>query len=203
MLIAFIPMAMAAYSLASSLLNRKKNSGGQSAADAAGQRFDTAVDSLGSRANTLNSAYDEGMLNFDPYSAYRTAAQGAFGDFSRTLNLEMQKLRGAEVGAGRIDTGFGTEDEDRTVTELGSRLNDTLAQGALTANAQNLSRLGMIGQTGQGLQDDILDAYFGRYATEKQAQGQASAGRNALIGNIGGALINAGGTYLANRYGKR
>lgn len=168
-------------------------------ADIYGQRFDREVEAERARGERLSDAYERGIVSFDPYAAYRTAAQGAFGDFRRQFFDAIRNLRGSQVAAGRLQTGFATEDEDDLFLEMANMLNDRLAQGAMQATAMDLDRLGMIGASGERSRDRVLDAYFGRYATERQAEGQRRAGRLSLIGDIGGALINAAGTYFANR----
>lgn len=184
------------------LFGRRKSrpaEGSTSSADFYGRRFDAAINEERARGLRMSDAYEQGILSFDPYQAYRTAAQGAFGDFRRQFFDAIRNLRGSQVAAGRLQTGFATEDEDDLFLEMANMLNDRLAQGAMQAAALNLDRLGMIGASGERSRDRVLDAYFGRYATERQAEGQRRAARNALIGDIGGALINAAATYFANR----
>ena len=201
-----ITTTAAVLSLASGIRNlfgrrNSRPSAATAPADIYGQRLDRELLAERGRGERLSDAYERGILSFDPYAAYRTAAQGAFGDFRRQFFDAIRNLRGSQVAAGRLQTGFATEDEDDLFLEMANMLNDRLAQGAMQATAMDLDRLGMIGASGERSRDRVLDAYFGRYATERQAEGQRRAGRLSLIGDIGGALINAAGTYFANRRG--
>ena len=151
------------------------------------------------RGRSLSSTFDEGITAFDPMTYMDTAAGGMFGDFKRDFGQNLAQMRAGQVGGGRIRTGFRTGDEDRLFTGMGSQLSDRLAQLSMQGAGMNLDRLGMIGNAGQNATGLAMDARFGRYATEKQDAAQRSAGRWGALGNIGGALLNAGATYWANR----
>lgn len=167
--------------------------------DAYAAAFDRSVQEEAGRARRFSDEYESAITGFDPDAAYRTSMRGAFGDFERAFEDNLQRLRGQQVGMGRFDSSLATRDEDRLFTDMGERLLDRMDQGAMQTARMNLDRIGAMGAYGERARDRMLDAYFGRYATERQARDQRRAGTMGLVGNIGGALINAGATYLANR----
>src|SRR5690606_23126011 len=139
----------------------------------------------------LEDQYVSGISGFDPYAAYREQAQGAFNQFRRSFADQLSRLRGQQVGMGRLRTGFATADEDRLFLEMADRLNDVLAQGALQAAGLNLQRLGQMGDYAAQQRNLALQGYFGDWATRYQQQMADRASKRALWGQLGGALINA------------
>lgn len=146
---------------------------------------------------SMEDEYVSGLMRFDPYSAYREAAQGAFGDFRRQFADDLQRLRGQQAGMGRLNTGFATMDEDRLFTDLGSRLMDTLSQGAMQAGQMNLQRLGQMGDYAGRQRDTAMQAAFGDWATRYQQRAADQASKRSMWGNVLGGLLQAGGTVAA------
>lgn len=144
----------------------------------------------------LEDQYVSGISGFDPYAAYREQAQGAFNQFRRSFADQLSRLRGQQVGMGRLRTGFATADEDRLFTEMGSRLNDVLAQGALQAAGMDLQRLGQMGNYAQRARETALEGHFGDWATRYQQQQANKASRRSMWGSLGGALLGAAGAAL-------
>lgn len=141
----------------------------------------------------LEDQYVSGMSGFDPYAAYREAAQGAFGDFRRQFAENLQSLRGQQVGMGRFDSSLATRDEDRLFTEMGSRLADTISQGALQAGQMRLQQLGQMGDYAARLRDTATQAAFGDWATRHQQQAADRASRRSMWGHIAGGVASAMG----------
>lgn len=150
---------------------------------------------------TLEDQYVSGISGFDPYAAYREQAQGAFNQFRRSFADQLSRLRGQQVGMGRLRTGFATADEDRLFLEMADRLNDVLAQGALQAAGLNLQRLGQMGDYAARQRDTALQGYFGDWATRYQQQMANQASKRQMWGNILGAGLGAVGTILGGPIG--
>lgn len=150
---------------------------------------------------SMEDEYVSGLMRFDPYSAYREAAQGAFGDFRRQFADDLQRLRGQQAGMGRLNTGFATMDEDRLFTDLGSRLMDTLSQGAMQAGQMNLQRLGQMGDYAGRQRDTAMQAAFGDWATRYQQRAADQASRRSMWGNIIGSGLGLVGTALGGPIG--
>lgn len=81
------------------------------------------------------------LMGFDPSAYGKEYAQGAYGDFQRNLNDELEQLTNASVGAGRLRTGLFDEDQGRVVTRNAATFADKLAQAATTFSGQKLAAL--------------------------------------------------------------
>ncbi len=152
-------------------------------------RYMAAFDPTKRRADQAQDFYLEGATNFDPTEALGRYGDAAYRGFERNLGREMETLRGSAVGAGRLDTGFQTEDEDRVVTDLGERYHDSLARQSLGATSLELRNLEGVGAYGAGQQNSYLDLISGqldRETAEKNA-------KKKLIGDVLGSLFGAGG----------
>lgn len=144
----------------------------------------------------LEDQYVSGISGFDPYAAYREQAQGAFNQFRRSFADQLSRLRGQQVGMGRLRTGFATADEDRLFLEMADRLNDVLAQGALQAAGLNLQRLGQMGDYAAQQRNLALQGYFGDWATRYQQQMADRASKRSLWGQLGSALLTGAGLAI-------
>lgn len=149
----------------------------------------------------LEDQYVSGISGFDPYAAYREQAQGAFNQFRRSFANQLSRLRGQQVGMGRLRTGFATADEDRLFLEMADRLNDVLAQGALQAAGLNLQRLGQMGDYAARQRDTALQGYFGDWATRYQQQMADRASKRQMWGNLIGAGLTGLGLALGGPAG--
>jgi hypothetical protein len=146
------------------------------------------------RAESFNAGDYLEQPGFDAMNYVNTAAQGAFGQFLPQLREDIGELRGQQVGMGRLNTGFATEDEDRLVTRSLSDLGDHVAglsmQGAglqsghNQANADRRMRAGGLqlendrglGQFGMEYGNRYLDLIAGQY-DRKTAETNSKKGK--------------------------
>ena len=136
--------------------------------------------------------------NFDPAQAFRQSVEGAHSQFGDRLKESLARLRGSQVGMGRLDTGFAVGDEDRLVRQLGNDAQNQINSAALATNAQKLSHLGMLGQIGTNLGVNAMDARVGelhrQQDTARMDQRDKRAGWASLLsGALGGAGTLIGG----------
>lgn len=107
------------------------------------RRFDSALDFEGDQSKLAADNLNE----FDAQEGLGRFARGAFETFRHDLDRDLGDLRGRQVGAGRLDTGFATEDGDRMI-EFGLRdLNRQILGGSLSAQGQQLAAIGMQNQS--------------------------------------------------------
>lgn len=151
-------------------------------------RYLAALDPTQSSANQATSDYLGRAESFDPTAALKTYGDAAYSGFSRNLNVAQKKLRGQEVGMGRLDTGFGTEDEDRLTADLAGRYQQDLAGKSLEAEGLGLKNTEDIGQFGQNQQNQYLDLLTGGLDRETA---DANA-KKAMWSNILGSVLGAG-----------
>lgn len=155
-------------------------------------RYLAALDPTQNQANRAQNFYLDKATSFDPSAAFERTANAAGQRFRRTVGDEVGKLRGQQVGMGRLDTGFATQDEDRIVTELGARQQEDLDANALNATSLDLRNTEGVGQYGISQGNTYLDLLSGqmdRETAEKNAKRQMWA-------SILGGLTGAGGMFL-------
>ena len=155
------------------------------------------------RATGFNAKDYLDNTSFDATGYLNTAARGAFNQFMPELTRSIDALRGEQVGMGRLNTGFATEDEDRLVKGALSDFSDHIAGLGLQAGAQQLSfnqgRADRLQRAGE--QQMANDQGLGRFGAEYgqryndlvTGQYDAQIGReNAKKGGGWGDILKAG-----------
>lgn len=110
------------------------------------------------------------LTDFDPTAYGEKFAEGAYGDFKRNFDDELEDLTNSSVGAGRFRTGLFDEDRGRVATRLGKQFTDRIAQESSVFSGQRLSALQ--GGTELGF----------RRASDMDANRRAIAELNATLG---------------------
>lgn len=134
---------------------------------------------------------------FDPYAAAETSAQGQFRSFQAKLAEQLKRLRSDQVGMGRIDTGFATEDEDRVIGAGLEDLNSRVMANANHAASMDLANTQQLGGYGERKTDQA----YGLMAGERDRQTAERNARRQSRGDLFGALAGAAGTVLAGPLG--
>lgn len=163
---------------------------------------DERLASGGSRASALETRTDTAREQFDAAAAARETASVAFEDFRERLGEDVESLRGNQVGRGRLDTGFGFEDEDRLVRGLGRDLSKEISRGAFQAAGMNLRNIEGGARDANQASDRHLDYLSGstdreqarinaKKAERKSRFGLLAGGAGAVVGGIFGGLPGA------------
>jgi hypothetical protein len=145
------------------------------ATDTIRNRYTDAMNRTGSVAERAEDTYLDRATNFDATDYVNKAAQGAWNQFMPQLNRDIGTLRGQQVGMGRLDTGFATEDEDRLVAESTGRFTDQLAQTAVEGAGLQLRNDQGLGDFGSQYGNRYLDLISGQL-DQKTAQQNAKKG---------------------------
>ncbi len=181
----------AALSIGNALINR----GGDKKESAGEQRMGAQAASDRSRGTAAEAAYYDRISKFDATEGAQRTADVLSRDWMQDYTEGMEGLRGSQVGAGRLDTGYGYEDTDRYTRDARRSMTDSLARLSMQTQGQQRDAdesLGRYGErvTGRGI--DLTQTAEDRRRADK-------AGRRSLYGNIGGALIGAAGQYAGSR----
>lgn len=129
------------------------------------ERFRSGVAAEGGAADAARKRVQQ----FNPGDAVREFATGAFDTFQHDLARNLEDLRGRQVGMGRLDTGFATEDSDRMI-EFGLRdLNNRIAQQALGAANLELGAIGIENQA-RDRYLELLTGGLDREIAEREAR---------------------------------
>jgi len=121
---------------------------------------------------------------FDPRDATREAARAGYEEVARDRRESMESLRGRQVGAGRVDTGFGYQDQDRLVRTIEEDFNRELARQGLREASLKLRHL-----EGRRQGNRYLDLLAGEREREARED-------EAIWGSIGGAAGTAAGLII-------
>lgn len=156
------------------------------------------------RDRTVGTEVEDEFLDrarsFDADEAARMSARAQFDEFREDLADDMAALRGRQVGAGRLDSGFGFEDEDELVEASLDRLGRTLAQNSLRSaelQQRNTAELGRFGQATTGRALDVMASERDTELTLEEMRRRDEAARRGskfgFLGKVGGALLGPAG----------
>lgn len=123
----------------------------------------------------------EAQRGFDAGARVREAARGAFDFIRPDLEETIGDIRGSAVGAGRLDTGFLTEDEDRAIRTATDRLNSFIATQGLQAAGLDLRNI----EGRSRAQNRFLEALTAQMDRE-QARRNAQFGFDDFLGQVFG-----------------
>lgn len=149
-----------------------------------------AVSDRGTKGSTAEAAYLDRAMGFDANRAVRDAAQGGFNQFRKQLGRDLHTLRGRQVGMGRLNTGFATQDEDRLIEGGLQNLNNQILQNAMGAASLNLRNTEGLGQYGAAQSGTYLDALTGLNQTRRAQELQNRASKRGFWGNLAGGLMS-------------
>lgn len=121
---------------------------------------------------------------FDARGATREAARAGYEEISRDRSEAMESLRGRQVGQGRVDTGFGMQDQDRLFRDIEEDFNRQLAKQGLQEAQLQLRNLEGRRQGNRYL--DLLSAERDREARQQSAMLEAGG---AALGTAAGMII--------------
>jgi hypothetical protein len=147
--------------------------------------FDASIEAERGRGTRFSDEYEGRAFSYDPQENIERSVEGGY-------NLMMPQLLAGQVGRGNLRTGFGAIEQNEFLSNL-------LASRAMEGERYRFENMRDIGAYGERARDRVMDADFGRYATERQAREQAAASKRGLWGQLGGAAIGAAGRILANR----
>lgn len=149
------------------------------------------------RGERAEDFYLDEATSYDPTEALERYGGAAYRGFERNLGRRMETLRGEQVGMGRLETGFATEDEDYLITDLAERYQDNLSRQALGASAlelRNIEGVGAYGAERSNTYLDLLSGQLDRETAEKNA-------KKRLLGSVFGSVLGAAGTVAGAAIG--
>lgn len=156
---------------------------------AAKRRATSATSQYGQDYGRINNAFMGGMEGFDPYSAMRDSSMGMLNMFLPRLKESVAGFREGSVDAGRFDTGFAQQGEDRLIRGGFENMNNQILSNALQANQQRLGQLGTMGSYAGNMGNTFMDATIGDYQTQQAQRLADNASKRSMWGSmIGGAM---------------
>lgn len=194
---AWVPLAMAGASLLGGLFGGR--GGNSQREDPRFGAFDAHIQRAGRRGNQAEEEYLRRIRSFDPMQAALQATQAQYAAAMPEIRRSIADLRGAQVGQGRINTGFGMNDQDLLLQQNLNNLNQGLIQRAMQATQMQMQNTGQLGQYGMNQSNLYLDATLGRAQSAQDRRAQEEASRRGMWGNLIGAGLGAFGSYAGAR----
>lgn len=152
------------------------------------------------RGDVLEREAEDRLRGFDAEDAARRSARAQFDEFREDLGEDIQDLRGSQVGRGRLNSGFGFDEEDELVSEGIENLGRSLTQNALQAQGLNLSATSQLGAMGQGRTSRFLDVLASErdadFLEEEMRRRKKADKRGGLFSALGTVAKGVGG-YIA------
>lgn len=183
-------------SIASALLSRRGGGGGGNAPGSAEMLSEER------RSRTAGQSAEDDYLSylggFDAEESARRSAGAMSGDWMKTFGRQLEGLRGSQVSRGRLDTGYGMEDEDRYVTDFNQGVADKITGMSMDATRMNMGAAQARGELGErmtGRATDLAASRRDQYLTDR-------ASKRAMYGGIGSSLLQAGGQVLGAYAGR-
>lgn len=139
------------------------------------------------------------LAGFDAEEGAARAGRAQFDTFREDLGRDLGDLRGSQVGRGRLQSGFGFDEEDELI-QFGLRdLNRQLTSNALQAQGLNLSAARSLGQAGQHQTGRFLDVLASERDTdfleEEQERRRKANRRSGLMKGLGAVAGGAVGFF--------
>jgi hypothetical protein len=131
------------------------------ATDTLRNRYTDAMNRTGTLAERGENDFYDRAEGFDARQYAGQAAQGMFDQFMPKLQEAVGDMRGQEVSMGRLDTGFGTQDEDRLVRGGLEDLNHQVAGLSMTAAGMDQRNTEDLGQMGESMGNRYMDQVSG------------------------------------------
>lgn len=156
------------------------------------------IDAAGEHAHTMGdeaeSEYASRSRDFDPQASLERSASGLFDQFEQSTGRKIEKLRGSEVGAGRLGGGYGAEDETAAIYDSRADLNSRIASMSLDSERLKLDNLRDIGAFGESQQNRYLDVLSGQRDSETarhNARTQQRSGFWSALAELGGKAVGS------------
>lgn len=147
------------------------------------------------------STYLQRAKSFDPTAAVQQYAQGAWGSISDGLKRSIADQRGAEVGAGRFDSGFNDEDTQGVYRTATNQLANSVAQQSVAAAGLGLQNNEDLGRFAQSTTQDANDLLASEREYQANLAEQKKKNRGAKGSAIGGALGTGVGAFFGGPLG--
>jgi hypothetical protein len=156
---------------------------------------------LGQQGQQASDAYLQQALSYNPMDSIRSTATGLFEEFKRKFGKDMRSLRGNQVARGRLDTGYGMQDEDELFTESSDRLNTQLLQTTMQGEQMRATNMGQLGAFGQNAGQEYRGGIADLEATQRAQALTNKASKRQMWGQLGGAALGAAGMVLGGPAG--
>lgn len=162
-------------------------------------QIDTAGRDAGTRGKSAQDQYLKEAQGFDPTAAIQKYASAqwdtAINDPTQGLKRQLTDLKGASVGAGRLDTGFFDADQGDIIKDVTRGYGNSVASTALRGaemGQQNSQALGSYGERQTGEATDIAGERYSELQNNAADKAERRRAKKRGIGSAIGSVIGAG-----------
>jgi hypothetical protein len=146
-------------------------------------------------------SYLDWATDYDPQEAINRRSQAQWNNLSESLGREIESLRGRQVGSGRVNSGFGFEDQDRLYEGAFDNLTNAMAMNALQGEQLGASVRQGLGAWGSDARNRYLELLSGEDDRFIRDNDIRSKKRGGLWGTLGGIAGGIGGFLLGGPTG--
>lgn len=149
------------------------------------------------RENTAADRAVQRQATYNPYDAAKKSAKAQFYTFERDLGRNLEDMRGSQVGAGRLRSGYGFQDQDRLWEGAVEGLNREVAARSMQAAGLDLQNI-------QGMQmarELAGEMAVGGMDRELQLEEIRKAKSGGILGGLGGVLGGVAGFFAGGPLG--
>jgi len=158
-------------------------------------RFVAAMDPAQRVAEETEADYLGRARTYDPQASFERTAGAMWGDVREDLGEDLRDLRGASVGAGRLDTGFYDEDQGYLIDKATEEFQRSLAREALGTESLRLRNIEDLGQYAMGASNRYLDLMTGGL-DRAEAEEEAKRRKGSFWGRLGRGLAGGIGGFV-------
>lgn len=193
-----VPLAAsAAGSLISSAMGNRSARRAERAYDRRTQAVRRELGRMGQTGREVSKEYLQRLQSFDPMEYATQASQAQYSLAMPEIQRQLANLRGSQVSAGRLRTGYGQDDQDRLLERNLANLNQSTVARAMQAAQMQQATNRELGAYGQDLRNMYIDATLGRERSRYEQNLANQASQRGMWGN----LLSAGIQGAATMYG--
>lgn len=133
--------------------------------------------------------------DYNPQEYAERSARGMWDVISRDMSEQLIDLRGSQVGMGRLNTGFGYEDEDRLYRGAYDRMGSELASRSIQTAGLELGNINSMQQSRElapSIAAGGIDQELALKDYERQRRGGLFGGIGGVLGGIAGFALGGG-----------
>lgn len=137
-------------------------------------------------------SYLDWATEYDPQEAIERRSMAQWNNLKESLGREITSLRGRQVGAGRIDSGFGYEDQDRLYEGAFDNLTNAMAMNALQGEQIGVNVRNNLGSWAADSRNRYLELLSGeddRFIRDQDIKSKRKGGLWGALGGIAGGVV--------------
>jgi hypothetical protein len=181
----WIPLAAsAAGSVISSVMGNRQQNQTRDRYDRRTAMVNRQLSQIGAQGREASQEYLDRLRTFDPMAAATQAAEAQYQTALPLIQRQVNRLRGSQVGHGRLRTGYGMQDQDELLERNYANLNQSMIARAMQAAEMQAQANRELGAYGEGARNLYIDATLGRERSRYEQEMANQASQRGMYGNL-------------------